>query len=101
MAFIKLTPPIFEDNTNNDTVVNDDEIVFLNQNRIFCFLAINPLNNNAIVGSSILYLRIQISLKNFYLALVLNNLDLAEAQLNLHLKFHEDESLDEIIDDML
>ena len=30
MAFIKLTPPIFEDNTNNDTVVNDDEIVFLN-----------------------------------------------------------------------
>lgn len=98
MAFIKLTPPIFEDNTNNDTVVNDDEIVFLNQNRLFCFLAINPLNDdNAIVGSSILYLRIQISLKNFYLALVLNNLDLAEAQLNPHIKLHEDESLDKII----
>lgn len=98
MAFIKLTPPIFEDNTNNDTVVNDDEIVFLNQNRLFCFLAINPLNDdNAIVGSNILYLRMQISLKNLYLALILNDLDIAEAQLNPHLKLHEDESLDKII----
>lgn len=98
MAFIKLTPPIFEDNTNNDTVVNNDEIVFLNQNRVFCFLAINPLNDdNAIVGTSILYLRIQISLKNLYLALLLNNLDIAEAQLNPHLKLHENESLDTII----
>lgn len=98
MAFVKLTPPIFEDNTNNDTVVSDDEIVFLNQNRLFCFLAINPLNDdNAIVGSNILYLRMQISLKNLYLALILNDLDIAEAQLNPHLKLHKDESLDDII----
>ena len=98
MAFVKLTPPIFEDNTNNDTVVSDGEIVFLNQNRLFCFLAINPLNDdNAIVGSNIVYVRMQISLKNLYLALILNNLDIAEAQLNPHLKLHENESLDDII----